>query len=196
MTETPETTSDGADPGLGGSNAGNIDIWFAREIVPLESGLVQFLQHHWRDRNDIEDLVQDIYVRIYEAALKEIPDLARRFLFTTARNLLIDKIRRTQIVCIETVSDLEALDVVNDMPGPDRTAIARDELRRLQLALDYLPSQCREVVVLGRLEGLSGREIATRMGITPATVSHHLNRALTMLAAVMHDDAPESRGEI
>ena len=50
--------------------------------------------------------------------------------------------------------------------------MAREELRRLQAAIDRLPPRCREAVVLARIEELPGREIARRMGINEATVSH------------------------
>ena len=81
------------------------------------------------------------------------------FVFATARNLLIDRVRREQVVPIEAVADLDALDIAIDAPGPDRNAMARDELRRLHAALDQLPPRCREVVVK-RIEGLTRREIA------------------------------------
>jgi DNA-directed RNA polymerase specialized sigma24 family protein len=79
-----------------------------------------------------EDLRQDIYVRVYEAARKHIPERAKPFVFTTARNMLINRMRRRKhVVPIETVADLDALSIAMDAPGPDRNAMARDELRRL-----------------------------------------------------------------
>jgi RNA polymerase sigma-70 factor (ECF subfamily) len=174
--------------------ASEVDVWFAREILPLEAALMQFLQHHWRNRTDVEDLVQDVYVRLYEAAQKEIPTQPRRFLFTTARNLLIDRARRAQIIPIEALPDLDVLDVALDTPGPERNAIARDELRRLQEALDRLPARNREAVVLARIEGLTGREIASRMGLAEATVSHHLSNGIAALADMLYGDAPKDGG--
>ena len=91
-------------------------------------------------------------------------DPAKPFVFTTARNLLIDRVRREQIVPIEAVADLDALGIAADEPGPDRSVIAREELRRLQAALDRLPPRCREAVVLQQIEGLSRREIASAHG--------------------------------
>ena len=55
---------------------------------------MQFLRHNWRNKADIADLRQEVYVRVYEAARKQIPDPAKPFVFTTARNLLIDRVRR------------------------------------------------------------------------------------------------------
>ncbi len=196
MTETPDTRRDAADPRLAGEamTVSDVDVWFAREVLPLEAALMQFLQHHWRDRADVEDLVQDVYVRIYEAALKEIPDRPRQFVFTTARNLLIDRARRTQIIPIEAMPDLDVLDIALDVPSPERNAIARDELRRLQEALDRLPPRNREAVVLARIEGLTGREISQRMGLAEATVSHHLSNGIAALADMLYGDAAKDGG--
>lgn len=151
-----------------------VRAWFVREVLPLEAQLMQFLRRNWRNRSEIADLRQDVYVRVFEAAKEEIPRAARPFLFATARNLLINRVRQEQVVSIEAVADLDALNVVQDEPGPDRNAIARDELRRLQSALDHLPPRCREAVLLRQVDGLSRREIATRMGIAEKTVKRHL----------------------
>src|SRR5580692_1033429 len=137
-----------------GMNASDIETWFLREVLPLEAALMRYLQHNWRNQSDIKDLLQDVYVRVCESAQKEIPHFARPFVFTTARNLLINRVRDAQIVPIEAVADLEALTAAVDEPGPDRGVIARDELRRLQIALDRLPPRCREAVVLRQVEGL------------------------------------------
>jgi RNA polymerase sigma factor (sigma-70 family) len=75
-----------------------------------------------------------------------------------------------------------------DAPGADRVAQARDELRHLQVALDRLPPRCREVFMLGKVEGLGGREIAARMGVTESTVSKQLAIGIRMLANFLHGD--------
>lgn len=154
---------------------------------------MQYMQHNWRNRHEIADLRQEVYVRVYEAARKQIPNPARPFVFTIARNLLINRVRHERIVPIDAVADLDALDIAADMPGPDRNVIARDELRRLQAAIDRLPTRCREAVTLGRIEGLSGQEIAARMGISEATVSKHLTLGMYALANVLYGQASEKK---
>jgi hypothetical protein len=46
--------------------------WFIREILPLEAALTQYLHHNWRNKAEIPDLRQDIYVKVYEASRKQI----------------------------------------------------------------------------------------------------------------------------
>lgn len=157
------------------------DAWFAREILPLEASLMQFLQHNWRLKSEIPDLRQEVYTRVYESALKRIPEKPKHFLFATARNLLIDRARQARVIPIDAASDMEALDPASDTPGPDQIVMARDELRRLQAALEKLSPRCREAVVLGRIQGLSRREIASRMGVTEGTAAQYLAEGIAAL---------------
>jgi len=175
--------------------ASEVDVWFARNVLPLEAVLMQFLRRNWRDASEIADLRQDVYVRVYEAALKKLPDLAKPFVFATARNLLINRVRQKHIVPIEAVADLDSLGIANDEPAPDHSVMARDELRRLQIAIDRLPARCREAVIMGRINGLSGHEIAQRMGISEAAVSQYIDNGLRALADMLYGEAIEVRRE-
>ena len=188
MTEKPDLDREGAQTRrqVAVMAAADVNAWFVREVLPLEQALMQFLQHNWRNRSDIVDLRQEVYVRVFEAARKEIPEHPRQFVFSTARNLLIDHVRRGQVIPIEAMADPDGLSVALDEPGPDRAAMARDELRKLQSALDQLPPRCREAFVLGKIEGLSGQEIAVRMGVTESAVSRHLALGVRLLAGLLH----------
>jgi RNA polymerase sigma factor (sigma-70 family) len=176
-------------------SAAKVDAWFIREVLPLEAILMQYLHHNWRAKSEIEDLLQDVYVRVYEAALTEIPHQTKPFVFTTARNLLINRARREQVVSIEAVADLDVFGVAMDAPGADRIVIARDELRRLQTAIEHLPPRCREVVTLRRIEGLPRREIAARMGITEDTVAEYLANGMNVLADILYSAPADLRGK-
>jgi RNA polymerase sigma factor (sigma-70 family) len=164
------------------AGASDVEAWFLREVLPLEAELARYFGRHWADKNDVRDMVQDAYIRIYEAADREIPHQTRSFLFTIARSILVDRYRSRQVISLETVGDVEDLLAVSDQPGPERTVIARDELRRLQVAFDQLPSRCREALLLRRFEGLSRREIAQRMGIGEESVKTHLASGLFQLS--------------
>ncbi len=164
------------------------DAWFMREVLPLESTLMLFLRQNWRNRAEIADLRQDVYMRVYEAALKEIPEQTKAFVLTTARNLIIDRVRKESVIPFEIVTDLEALNAASEQPGPERAVIARDALRRLTAALDRLPPRCREAVTLRKIEGLSRREIAARMGIAEFTVNRHLTEGMRALADILYGE--------
>ncbi len=159
-----------------------LDIWFVSEVLPLELSLMRFLRRNWREESDMLDLRQEIYARIYESAARAMPDQVKPFVFTTARNLLIDRARRAQIVSIETVADLDSLELgVNELT-PERHAAGRAELRMLQSALEALPPRCRRVVELRKIEGLSQRDVATQLGITEDTVERQVANGVRALA--------------
>jgi RNA polymerase sigma-70 factor (ECF subfamily) len=185
------------DPGAKGASdddaiaaASNVDAWFGRTVLPLEAALMEFLQHNWRNKSELKDFRQDVYIRVYEAALKQIPERPRQFLFATARNLLIDRMRHEQVVPIEAAADLGALEIAGDAPSSDRILMARDELRRVQAALDRIPARCREALILGRVEGLSRKEIAARMGIAESAAAQYLSRGIRALVNVLCSEPP------
>lgn len=166
----------------------DVEEWFVREVLPLETTLTHFLRRNWRKKNEIPDLRQEVYARVYEAALTEIPGNIKPFVLATARNLLINQMRRDRVVSIEAVADLEKVDVSAPEVPQDRALIAREELRRLQDALTKLPRRCRQAVTLRKLEGLSRREIAVRMGVSDNTVRRHLIDGMRILAEKLHGD--------
>ncbi len=163
-----------------------VSAWFLREILPLEAILMSYLKHNWRNASDIPDLRQEVYARVFEAARERIPDNPKRFLLTAARNLLIDLVRREQVVPMENFADFESLGIAADSPAPDRSLIEREEFGRLKAALERLPARTREAITLACFEGLSRAEIAKRMGITPSRVSHHLADGAFVLGDILH----------
>jgi RNA polymerase sigma factor (sigma-70 family) len=196
MGNTPETGS--GDEGLrhasAAVNSADLQGWFVSTILPLEAQLTLFLRRNWRNQSDISDLVQDVYVRVYEAASKNLPDNPKSFLFNTAHNMLVDRVRRDKIVPIEFAAQLDAFGAAHDEPGPDRSVIARDDLRRLQEALDALPTRTRSVVIMRRVDGLSRADIAKQLGISEVTIKWYLNEGLRALADALYGHQPEQRG--
>ena len=172
-------------------NASEVEAWFVREVLPLEAMLMRFLHQNWRNKADIEDFRQEIYAQVLTAAESGLPERAKPFVLTTARNLLINRLRHEHVVPIEAVADVDALGVAIDQPGPEQVAMARDDLRRLQTVLDRLPPRCREAMVLAHVEGLPGHAIAQRMNVNQATVSEHLSNGLRALTDMVYGELPD-----
>lgn len=156
--------------------------WFAREILVHEEALVRFLARTWPHRDEIHDLRQETYVRVYEAAGRSRPASPKAFMYATARNLMADRIRRGRVVSIEVVGDMEVLNVSMEAPEPDARAGTWQELRRLADALDRLPDRCRTAVWLHKMEDLSYREVAMRMGVSVKTVEKQVSKGIRRLA--------------
>jgi RNA polymerase sigma factor (sigma-70 family) len=163
----------------------SLDRWFAAEILPHEASLVRYLTRVWPNRSEVPDLRQETYVRVYEGSAKTRPTSPKSFLFATARNLMADRVRRERIVSIDYTQDLDSLSALVDEISPERSLSARDELRRLGDALDGLSDNCRAVIWLRRVEGLTQREAAERLGMREGTLESHLSRGLRALATAV-----------
>lgn len=177
--------------------AENVDSWFKREVVVYEDVLMAFLRRCWRQRpEEIHDLRQETYIRLYEAALSQRPIDPRAYLFATAKHIMADRIRRMRVVRIDSVDDLEALNVAHNELTPERWTTARQELHALAFAFDKLPPKCREVVWLRRVESLSQRDVARRMGIAQKTVEFHLRKGMIYLAQALLGSSMAGAAEV
>ena len=167
----------------------SVETWFAREILAHEEALVRYLRRCWPHPDDILDLRQETYIRVYEAARRERPYQPKSFLFTAARHLMADRLRRGRVVSIEAVGDFESLNVPVDEAGPERRHDARQSLRRLAEAFDRLPDRCREVVWLRKVEELPQKEVARRMGVAEKTVEKQVAKGARLIADYMFGEA-------
>jgi RNA polymerase sigma-70 factor (ECF subfamily) len=169
----------------------DVEQWFASIILPLEPMLERYLRRSWRDQWEVPDLRQDVYVRVYEAALREKPFNPKHFLFQVARNLMIDRSRRKNVVSFESFADFDGMENDGDRPDAEQSAATRQEIRLLMTAIGELPPRCREVVTLRKIEGLSQREVARKMGITEDTVERQVSNGVRTLRKLLdRDGAP------
>lgn len=102
-----------------------------------------------------------------------------------------DQVRRARIVSIEAVADMSTLsESSSDLPA-DNMLISREEFRLFVQALESLPERCREVITLRKVEGLSQKETARRMGIAEDTVERQtligMRRLVSAMEASSHD---------
>jgi len=144
--------------------------WFAEEVQPHEPLLRAWLRSHFATLRDIDDLVQETYLRLIRAQSAGKIAHPKSYLFATARNAALDRLRRERIVTFEPLADFDAPLVL--APAAEAGAADTDaELAVLTAAIRALPERCREVLVLRKHHGLSHEEIAVRLGISKNTVN-------------------------
>ena len=137
---------------------------FRQTWLPLTDGLYRLAFHLLGDAAEAEDAVQDLYVKLWTRR-RQLRDIAspRAYALVLMRNLCLDRIRAR---ARRPAPLPEGLPVPDPEPGPDRRAIDRDEMGRLRLEMESLPSRQREVLRLRVLEGLEYGEITRRTGLS------------------------------
>lgn len=166
--------------------------WFKAMILPHEAVLRRHLRRvgtHGLEM-EIDDIVAEALARAYQAEDYARIDYGRSYLFGIARNLILDAARRRKIVAFDTLADLDVLNLVDERASVEATVTAREELRRLQKAVDRLPSRPREVFLLRRIEGLRVEQVAVRLSISVSTVEKHFTRAMALLTDAMAEHDP------
>ena len=163
-----------------------VDRWFVEEVLPLEAILLTYLRKNWRNRSEIADLRQEVYARVYRSADQELPRNAKAFLMMTARNLMIDRARRAQVVSIDAVADLESIPSISETPSVEEIVSSRQELRVLQAALEELPPRCREIVRMRKIEGKSQRQVAMDLNLAESTVEKQVAKGVSRLADALY----------
>jgi RNA polymerase sigma factor (sigma-70 family) len=171
----------------------SLEDWFVRDILCHEAALTRYIRRAWPQADDVPDICHEAYLRVFEAAKLTRPQAPRAFLFTIVRHLMADRARRSRVVSMDLVEDLDALNVLVDEVSPERRLTARQQLQHLSAAFNGLPPKCREVVWLQRVEGLSQREIGSRLGIEVGTVQKHALKGIRQLAAFYYGEAPQER---
>lgn len=174
-------------------NRREIVTWVGSNIVPHEADLRARLRRMAVPEEEISDIVQDAYLKI--ANLVSVAHIinGRGYFFATARTMLLDRIRRERIVRIDSMTEMEALTLADEDPGPERRVSARLELERVRKLVDGLPKRCREIFELRRIQGVPQRDIATQLGIPEHTVEAQARRGLKLILKALAGDGEPDR---
>lgn len=150
------------------------------EIAEHRPSLLRFLASRVGSSAAAEDFTQEAFLRF---ARTESVGNPKAFLFQTAINLVRTAARseKRRAHLADYAHFLAGDDV--DRLTPERALLAADELARIQLAIANLPPVCAKVFHLHREEGLTQREIASRLGISTTAVEKSMRRALARLTA-------------
>lgn len=168
--------------------------WFAEEVHAHDAALKAYLRSTYPRMRDIDDVVQESYLRIWKARLAQRIRFTKSYLFQVARNLSLDLVRRDRASPIEHVADSVAQSVCDPAPPVVDQASARDDLRVLAGAIDALPGRCREIMILRQIEGVPQKEIAARLGISVLTVQAQVVRGLRRVDRYLRRHGVARRG--
>lgn len=171
--------------------------WLAREVLPHEGDVRRWLARRIRGLSaiDLDDTLQEAYARLCAVDPERIVD-ARAYFFVTARHVVGEALRRSRVVPIETMADIDSLNIVSGELDPERRLSGRQDVERFRKALEKLPPKCRQAFELRKFEELSQRQIAERMGVAESTVEKHLAKALRSIMAEMANEERRGMAEL
>lgn len=149
--------------------------------------------------HEIEDIVQETYVRICQIENKSNITSPKSFMFKTARNLALDFQKQANIRLVDGVEDMEALDSLHSAPHTDEmydNALKDSEFSHFCEAVRQLPVQCRKVFVLKKVYGYSQREIAAKLEISESTVEKHISAGMKRCTLFMRKTSQGTGGKV
>jgi RNA polymerase sigma-70 factor (ECF subfamily) len=159
----------------------SVSKWFTAEVLPHEPALKGYLRRAFPAVRDVEDVVQESYLRLWKAEAAVPANSVTAFLFRVARNVMVDRYRRGLRRRESVVGTLAVENVIDDEADVVEAVSTHEKELLLVAALASLPSRAHEVVILCKLEGLSHNEAARRLGISKRTVDEHLRRGMKRL---------------
>lgn len=159
-------------------------VWLARHVLPHEAALRAWLMR-WRIEDLLaDDVVQEAYAVLASRASVEDIRNPRSYFFQTARSIILMHLRRSRVVSIRAVEDIDRIGAAADEPTPEQLVSDREELHQLATAIAQLPEMGRQALTLRVIDGLSQREVGERMGISENAAQKHIAKSIHALMTI------------
>lgn len=154
--------------------------------------LVRYFEKRLRDSYDVDDMVQEVFLRLTHRSQLDNIEFLDGYVFQVAANVIHDRLRRQMVRRAASHCSLD--DAGNDLPeitddfSPERVLTSRQLLDRVIAALEMLPLRTRQVFVLAQFEDMNYEEIATQLGLSVSGVRFLLRKAKAELTLRMEQD--------
>jgi RNA polymerase sigma-70 factor (ECF subfamily) len=148
--------------------------------------------------HEIEDIVQETYVRICQIENKENITSPKSFMYKTARNLALDYQKQANVRLVDGIENMETLEQLLSSHHKDEmyeNALTQIEFSYFCEAVRLLPIQCRKVFVLKKVYGYSQREIAAQLNLSESTVEKHISSGMKRCTLFMRNTKNISQSE-
>ena len=153
--------------------------------------LLHFAHSYISNKEDAEELIQDIFVKIWKH--DSIHTNLNGFIYKITRNACLDYLRKKKLTLnIESnLSQIEASINYNALADDAASVIVETELENAILhAVEYLPEKCKNVFMMSRIEGLNHKEISQELNISTKTIENHITKALKVMKVHLRDFLP------
>ena len=140
--------------------------------------LKRFLARFFSDRQDIEDVAQEAYLRAFVAEQQKDIEQPKAFLFRIARNLALTELTRKSKKITDYLEECGASVVIECGAAADSEVEAQESFGLYCEAVAAMPEKCRQVFLLRKVHGLAHKEIAERMSLSVSSVEKYLLRGI------------------
>jgi RNA polymerase sigma factor (sigma-70 family) len=155
------------------------------EYTRLQIFLKRFLTRFFSSSQDIEDVMQETYLKAYRAEKERVINTPKAFLFRVARNTALKELERKSRQITQSIEDFQGSEVLSDESSVEDQVDARKKLGLFcDSALEMSP-QVRRVFLMRKVYGMSYREISAQLGIAVSTAEKHVARGLEVCSTYM-----------
>lgn len=143
-----------------------------------------FLSKFMITSQDIDDISQEAFLRAFREEKKRKIDQPKAFIFRIAQNLVFSKFNKRLRKITDYIEDFEHVDLLKSDALEDQL-MAQQKLGIYCEAMATLPEQCRRVMLMKKIYGMSHKEIANRLGIAVSTVEKHMAKGMRQTTAII-----------
>lgn len=166
------------------------------DYLAIKSSLKQYLIRFFVRPQDVEDVLQETFLRAFQSEQRQTIRSPKSFLYKIGRNLALSERATKASQLMMYVGDLDELSVIDTKLTPEGSLNLQQSIAMLNELIQALPPQCRRVLVMRKVFGLSHKEVARRLNISVKTVEQHLTKGLQHCQrAVERGSTRESRRE-
>lgn len=149
--------------------------------------LKKFISRFLSEQQDIEDVVQETYLRAFKAENEKEIEQPKAFLFQIAKNLALTELSRKSRQITDYIEDADPSILDNNELGVEDELEARQHIGLYCEAIAALPERRRRVYLMRKVHGLPHREIAERLGISVSSVEKHLLKGVLSCRAYVRE---------
>jgi len=150
-----------------------------------------------KEEEACEDIVQEIFLRVWEKKQELVgTEALRYYLYTATRNNCLTWLEKSKKSPVVRLTGHETAEAPVPAPARDTDRPPADFNTLLNEALDLLPPKCREVFILSRVNKLTYQQIAETLGISIKTVENQMGKALRILRGFIRDKQTQTIGII
>ena len=164
---------------------------FEERISPHLGSAYNLAKWLTRNREDAEDVVQESFLRAFSGFEGLRGDDAKAWLLTIVRNTCLTWLKRNRNAAAMIGLEEQVHDPNDPSPDPEEMLLISSDREQVKRALEQLPFEFRDVIVLRELEGFSYKEIATTVGVPLGTVMSRLSRGREWLRRLLSSPKKE-----